>query len=57
MGDSREGDEERDHRKIRRMFLRLRAIPAAEQGKNRQQYRNRTLQRKPYKNIDFDRGN
>ena len=41
----------------RRMFLRLRAIPAAEQGKNRQQYRNRTLQRKPYKNIDFDRGN
>ena len=35
-GDSREGDEERNHRKFRRMFLRLKARPAAEKGKKRQ---------------------
>ena len=52
-GDSREGDEERDHRKFRRVFLRLKReqklpglIPAAEKGKKRQQYRNRTLSKK-----------
>ena len=45
-GDSCEGDEEKNDRKIRRMFFRLRAQPQA-RDKKRQQYRNRSLQSKP----------
>ena len=51
-GDSCEGDEEKNDRKIRRMFFRLRAQPQA-RDKKRQQYRNRTLQSKPCKRIYF----
>jgi hypothetical protein len=32
VGDSREGDEGKNHRKIRRMFFRLMALPSREKS-------------------------